>query len=30
VTYFLTELVREPDSQDSGAGRLQVDATLKF
>ena len=30
VTYFLTELVRKPDSQDTGAGRLQVDATLKF
>lgn len=31
VTYFLTELIDEtPDSSDSGTGRLQVDAVLKF
>ncbi|HOK76349.1 MAG TPA: putative porin [Verrucomicrobiota bacterium] len=31
VTYFLTELIDEtPDLSDSGTGRLQVDATLKF
>ena len=31
VTYFLTELIDEtPDSSDSGTGRLQVDAILKF
>ena len=31
VTYWLTELIEDsPAGSDSGTGRLQVDATLKF
>jgi hypothetical protein len=31
VTYWITELIDEsPAGSESGTGRLQVDATLKF